>query len=280
MSLYRKAALSAAFFLLLGPILGGCSVQPWLSPREKALRIATKAGLELKQVASSKFSLTTFQTANRLHSDTLTVYIEGDGAPWFSSTRPPNDPTPLNPVSLILASRDGRHPMLYVARPCQYLDEDKLASCDYKYWTAGRYSPEVIEAVDEVISKVRISTGTKRVRLLGFSGGGVVAALVAARRGDIDSLVTVAAPLDIAAWSAFHQISPLLDSLNPMDFSRELSRIRQAHLVGEKDTIVPPEYSKAISKKMPLARYVIVANYTHECCWEEYWPELMLKELR
>ena len=279
MSPYRKAALSAAF-LLLGPLLGGCSTLPWLSPREKALGIATRAGFELRRDASSQFSLTTFQTANRIHSDTLTVYIEGDGAPWFSSTHPPRDPTPLTPLSLILASRDGRHPILYVARPCQYLDEDKLSSCDYKYWTAGRFSPEVIEAVDKVISKVRISTGTKRVRLLGFSGGGVVAALVAARRGDIDSLVTVAAPLDIAAWSAFHQINPLRDSLNPMDFPRQLSQIRQVHLVGEKDTIVPPEYTKAISLKMPFAGYVIVPGYTHECCWDESWPELIPQEFR
>jgi len=242
--------------------------------------IATKAGLELRKEASSQFSLTTFQTAHRLGSDTLTVYIEGDGAPWVSSTHPPRDPSPLNPVSLILASRDERHPILYVARPCQYLDEAGLASCHYKYWTAGRFSPEVVEAVDNVISKVKNSTGTRRVRLIGFSGGGVIAALVAVRRNDMESLVTVAAPLDIEAWSAFHQISPLQGSLNPMDFIKELSQIRQVHLVGEKDVIIPPDYAKAIQARMPFAGFVFVPGYTHNCCWDENWPGLLSKELQ
>lgn len=308
---YRKAALFSAAFLLvlqamislsrnacaaavssisacarvLGSLavwaaLGGCSVQPWLSPQEKAESIAKAAGFELKKVASSPFLLTTFQTANPLGNDTLTVYIEGDGAPWISPTHPPRDPTPLNPVSLILASRDQRHPILYIARPCQYLNETELASCYYKNWTTGRFSPEAIEAADNVVSAVTASTGVRRVRLVGFSGGGVVAALVAARRQDVDSLVTVAAPLDVAAWSAFHKIDPLRDSLNPMDFIRELSQIRQVHWVGEKDTIVPPAYAKAVQTKMPFAKYIIVPGYTHQCCWIENWPELISKELR
>lgn len=255
-------------------------MQPWLPPQGKAESIAKAAGFELRKVASAPFLLTTFQTANPLGNDMLTVYIEGDGASWISPTLPPGDPTPLNPVGLILASRDQRHPVLYIARPCQYLNETELASCYYKNWTTGRFSPEVIEAVDNVISGVKISTGIRRVRLVGFSGGGVVAALVAARRQDVDSLVTVAAPLDVAAWSAFHQINPLRDSLNPTDFIRELSQIRQVHLVGEKDMIVPPAYAKAIQVRMPFARYIIVPGYTHVCCWAENWPEFILKELR
>lgn len=244
------------------------------------MEIAMKAGLELRKEASSQFSLTTFQTGNRLGSDTLTVYIEGDGAPWISSNHPPRDPTPLNPVSLVLASRDGRHPILYMARPCQYLDEAELASCHYDYWTTGRFSPEVVEAVDSVISKVKNATGTRRIRLIGFSGGGVIAALVAARRGDMDSLVTVAAPLDIDGWSASHQISPLQRSLNPMDFIRELSQIRQVHLIGEKDTIVPPAYAKTVQARMPFAGFVFVPGYTHDCCWGENWPGLLPRELQ
>jgi len=303
----RKAALFSAAFLLMrtsprswraaigalisfcaklagsvavAAALGGCTVQPWLSPQGKAESIAKAAGFKLGKVASAQFLLTTFRSGNPLGSDTLTVYIEGDGAPWISPTLPPGDPSPLNPVSLILASRDQRHPVLYIARPCQYLNEAELASCYYKNWTTGRFSPEVIEAVDNLISRVKASDGIRRVRLVGFSGGGAVAALVAARRQDIDSLVTVAAPLDIAAWSVFHQISPLRDSLNPMDFIRELSKIRQVHLVGEKDMIVPPAYAKVIESKIPFARYIIVPGYTHECCWDKNWPELIPKELR
>ena len=266
--------------LTVATVLGGCSALPWLSPQEKAESIARAAGVELRKVASPPFLLTTFQTANPSGNNTLTVYIEGDGASWVAPTLPPADPTPLNPVSLILASHDQRHPVLYIARPCQYLNETELASCYYKNWTTGRFSPEVIESVDNVVSRVKVSTGTQQVRLVGFSGGGVVAALVAARRQDVESLVTVAAPLDVAAWSAFHRINPLRDSMNPMDFIRELSQIRQVHLVGEKDMIVPPAYAREIQIRMPFAKYIIVPGYTHECCWVENWPEFIPKELR
>ena len=82
---YRKAALISAAFLLLGSILLGCSVQPWLSPQEKAVAIAANAGFEFRKETAEPFSLTTFQSANQLGNDILTVYIEGDGAPWSSS---------------------------------------------------------------------------------------------------------------------------------------------------------------------------------------------------
>lgn len=271
MPLYRKAALISAAFLLHALTLSGCSVPPWLSPQEKAMVIATKAGFELRKEVSPPFSLTTFQSINKLGSDTLTVYIEGDGAPWVSSTLPPGDPTPLNPTSLILAGKDGRRPILYVARPCQYLDAAELRSCHYRYWTAGRFSPEVVNAIDEVINRVKAATGTRWVRLIGFSGGGVIAALLAAQREDVLDLTTVAAPLDIEAWSAFHQISPLQGSLNPMDFIKALSQIRQLHLVGENDSIVPSVYVKSVEARMPFAQFVFVPGYTHNCCWGENW---------
>lgn len=244
------------------------------------MSIASKAGLELRKEVFSQFSLTAFQSPNRLGSDTLTVYIEGDGAPWVSSTQPPRDPSPLNPVGLILASRDVRRPMLYIARPCQYLDEAELATCHYKHWTAERFSPGVAETVDNLINRIKVSAGARRVRLIGFSGGGVIAALVALRRNDIDSLVTVAAPLDIDAWSTFHKISPLRGSLNPMDFVSELSQIRQVHLIGEKDTIIPLAYAKALQARMPFAKFVFVPEHTHNCCWDENWPALLSRELQ
>lgn len=277
---YQKTALLSAVFLLLAPILSlsSCAIQSWGSPHERATDIATKAGFELKKDRSPAFVLTTFQSANLPGSNTLTVYIEGDGAPWISPTLPPKDPTPLKPLSLILASKDGRYPILYIARPCQYLDETELTACHYKYWTAERFSAEVVEAANRVIDTVKTSTGTHRVRLIGFSGGGVIAALLATRRNDTDSLVTVAAPLDIEAWSAFHQISPLQGSLNPLDSIQALSKIQQLHLVGEKDFIVPPAYARTIEDRMPFAKFVFVPGHTHNCCWDEKWPELLPKE--
>lgn len=277
MSFCRKAALLCAAFLFPGLFLGACSRPPWLSPYESAMDIGSAAGFLLGKEVSSGFSITTFLSKG-VEGDTLTVYIEGDGARWVSSSRPPADPTPTNPVSLMMAGKDVRRPVLYIGRPCQYLDRVALTGCDSRYWTESRFSLQVIDAMDGLVSRVKLSEGARRVRLIGFSGGGVVAALLAARRGDIDSLVTVAAPLDIEEWSDFHQISPLRGSLNPMHYLRQLSHIRQTHFFGEKDDVVPVDYAKALQSKMKFARFVFVPGYTHSCCWVENWSDLLSKE--
>lgn len=273
---YRKAALTSAAFFHLS-ILGGCSLQPWQSPQERAEHIAREAGFETRKLVSGEFLLTTHQSADAPAGDILTVYIEGDGAPWIAPHLPPGDPTPINPVGLMLATRDPRRPVVHVARPCQYLDRAGLSSCHYKNWTTARFSPPVIASIDGLVDRAKREHKAARVRLVGFSGGGVIAALVAIRRQDVDSLVTIAAPLDVAAWAAHHRITPLDDSLNPADFMPVLSRIPQVHLVGEKDPVVPTVYVKALQERMPFARFTIIPHYTHECCWAETWRETVFR---
>jgi pimeloyl-ACP methyl ester carboxylesterase len=268
----RKAARLRAAFLLLLPGLNACALHPWLSPHDRAEIIAREAGFESHKANTGSFLLTTFQSSTSHDSDTLTVYIEGDGAPWGSVNTPPGDPTPPNPVSLILATRDPRRPLVYIARPCQFLDQVKLSACSPKYWTSARFSIEVVAAFDQVVDKTKAAYHATRIRLVGFSGGGVIAALIAARRDDIESLVTVAAPLDVAAWSTFHQITPLNDSLDPMNFIPALSSVKQLHLLGEKDRIVSPTYARNLQARMPFAKFVLTPGYTHDCCWAESWP--------
>jgi hypothetical protein len=112
------------------------------------MSIGESVGFVRGKEVYSGFSITTF-LSTEINGDTLTVYIEGDGAPWVSSTRPPADPTPTNPVSLMMAGRDVRRPVLYMGRPCQYLDRE-LTGCDSRYWTESRFSYQVIDAMDEL----------------------------------------------------------------------------------------------------------------------------------
>lgn len=280
MSPLRKAVLSGAAFFLSGLLLAACSTLPWRSPHENADNLARAAKLERHKVSAPPFVLTTYRRSAQAAGGILTVYIEGDGAPWDSATRPPRDPTPLNPVSLRLAIQDKRAPLLYVARPCQYLDESGLAACDPRYWTRARFSPEVIDAVNQAVDEAKTAMRGKQVRLIGFSGGGVLAALLAIRRHDVDSLVTLAAPLDVAVWTAFHEISPLYESLNPVDFASALSRIRQIHFIGGRDKIVPPAYLSTLRDKTPFADYVVVPGQSHDCCWDNTWPALLPKDFQ
>src|SRR5690606_9834760 len=132
----------------------------------------------------------------------LRVYLEGDGAAWPSAFRPPRDPTPRRPLVLRLAEQDPAAAVAYLARPCQYLDSDGLAGCSVAYWTDRRYAVEVLEALDQALDQLKARSGARHLRLVGYSGGGVLATLLAQRRDDVSELVTLAAPLAVNEWTA------------------------------------------------------------------------------
>lgn len=78
-------------------------------------------------------------------------------------------------------------------------------------------------------------------------GGGMVSALVAARRDDVLRLVTVAGNLDTHAWARLHRISPLTGSLNPSEARAQLAHLRQVHFSGATDQVVPPAMAKTFA---------------------------------
>jgi hypothetical protein len=102
-----------------------------------------------------------------------------------------------------------------------------------------------------------------------------VAALLALRHPETELLVTVAGVIDHDAWTRLHGVAPLIGSLNPADQIAALSRIRQVHLIGTADHVVPPVLIVDL-----LARYADTSAVTvettpngHDCCWLPGWPE-------
>jgi pimeloyl-ACP methyl ester carboxylesterase len=208
----------------------------------------------------------------------LTVYLEGDGHAWTSRTRPSTNPTPLEPIGLELAYRHpGPSPWAYLARPCQYLPMASTRNCDPRYWTSARFAPEVIRATSQAIDALKRSFGAQGVELVGFSGGGAVALLVAATRDDVERVLTVAGNLDHAAWTQELRVSHLAESLNPKDFASALSPIPQIHWFGGADSRVPPKtangYFDALNSEHKAQRRVI-QEFDHSCCWAQNWPTL------
>jgi pimeloyl-ACP methyl ester carboxylesterase len=204
--------------------------------------------------------------------DQLVVYIEGDGLAYIADDRPSSDPTPLSPMALqlALAQPDGNRAVL--DRPCQYLKEG--AHCAERYWTTARFSPEVIGAMSAALDGLRERFRAQRLILVGYSGGASVAALLALRRTDVVGLVTVAGNLDHRAWTAWHRVSPLTGSLDPVDDVSALQRVPQIHLAGEKDRIVPPELLEEFAVRVLGAKVQILKGYDHHCCWAENWPAI------
>lgn len=204
---------------------------------------------------------------------TLHVYIEGDGLAWLSRTLPSNDPTPSNPVALTLARSDrSPGPVLYLARPCQYVEGDERRMCSQKYWTSARFAPEVVQSLNEAISEAMTLTHTSKVALIGFSGGGGLAALLAAQRSDVTFLGTVASNLDHASWTSLHNVSPLHGSLNPIDVAAQLKNLPQRHLSSPADSIVPPllaqKFCQAIEKPEACEQ---TPGMKHDGSWEKVW---------
>jgi len=187
---------------------------------------------------------------------------------------PPDDPTPENPVSLRLAVQDSAPAVAYVGRPCQYLDDDTLNACDPALWTRGRYSEAALKMTMEVVDALVRGTGARAVTLIGHSGGGAMAALVAEHRSDVACLSSVAAPLDIAAWTQAIKVSPLRTSLNPFDGAARLQGVPQVHFTGARDDVVPPESIARFLRALPQAREVRIDRFDHDCCWVDEWVKL------
>ena len=211
-----------------------------------------------------------WRAASRVH-----VYLEGDGLPWASRRRVAADPTPRDPLALRLMVADPT-PSLYVGRPC-YQGFAKAAGCSPWLWTHGRYGEEVVESLTRAIARLLPPEGNRDIALIGYSGGGVLATLIAARLKGVSGVVTVAANLDIDAWADHHGYSRLTDSINPADQPPLDARIGQLHLVGADDDAVPPDAIKRYLAANPGARVAVIPGFDHRCCWIERWPELLLR---
>ncbi len=259
----------AALVLLL--LLASCAAP---RGRELAATLASRPGWRSVAWSAGDFTLRGF--ARPGPGSDLVVYIEGDGRAYLNRRTPSTDPTPDNPLALRLALADPGPKVLYLGRPCQYVQAGE--TCSMRYWTLERYGEEVVRAMDTVLDRAKADLGATRLYLVGYSGGGALAVLLAARRDDVAALVTVAGNLDHKAWTALHKVSPLTGSLNPADYAAKVRHIPQVHFVGEDDEIVPVslarEFARGLGNPAP-ALVEVVPDVDHTCCWPRLWPELL-----
>jgi len=184
----------------------------------------------------------------RGRADVLWIYVEGDGNAYSMRTRPSLDPTPHAPAALILALKDDSPAVAYAGRPCQYGPDEPCVAAD---WTTGRFSERVLAAENGLVDRLKTAAGARKVVLVGFSGGGAVAALLAARRSDVAGLVTVCGVLDHELWTRLHGVTPLSGSLNPADAAPRLGGVPQVHFSGGEDRIAPPELAASFARRLP-----------------------------
>jgi predicted esterase len=276
MDLFMRLFFSRLLFLSIG-LLAGCA-----SPNEHANSMAQAAGLRREQIDAGDFVLTAFYRSTRADRP-LNVYIEGDGLAWVSRYQPSDDPTPHQALGLALAAADPAPNVLYLARPCQFTPMSANPRCGVAYWTGKRYAEEVVASMNQAITDyvAKMETPGQRINLIGYSGGAAIAVLVAARRSDIASLRTVAGNLDEVEVNRLHKVSAMPDSLNAIDFARQVAAIPQMHFSGADDPVVPPAIARRfVTAAGACAQMRVVPGMAHESDWGRVWPGLLAAEPR
>lgn len=235
-------------------------------------RSAQEQKLLREDITVNSLPLVIFRDATLDDSSTVHFYIDGDGSPWIAGKRIANDPTSRSQIILDLIANDPTKSIL-IGRPCYYLaPRNRPETCHQKWWTSHRYSRAVVTAMSNVIAEQISRINPQYVQLIGYSGGGTLAMLIAKELGEtIDGVITIAANLDVDRWLALHQFSPLATNLNAENFPLLQSTIRQVHFVGSEDKNVPAEITRAVASRQSNARVVEIEGYSHECCWPKEW---------
>lgn len=242
MTLWQNFKTIAMLFLI-----GGC------------VAYTPPSNYEYHEIGTPQFTLASWQKIDK-PGEPLTIYIEGDGYAFNYEGRASRDPTPRGTTMRDLAFRDQDSNVAYLARPCQYVMSE---SCRKEDWTTGRFSQKVIDAEAQAVRFLQKRSGSSEVILVGYSGGAMVAGLIAVQNQDINikKVITVAGLLEHHHWAEYHQVPPLKDSLDLRDYQAEFSKIPQVHFLGEKDKIIPKNLSPAAKKA------IIIPDVTHASGW-------------
>lgn len=162
----------------------------------------------------------------------------------------------------------------YIGRPC-YLGQHTSKNCHPNYWTFWRYSPDVVDSMSYALLQQLAEFPDCEATLIGYSGGGALAMLLAPQLKQVQKVITIAGNLDIDAWTQLHEFTPLRGSLNPAYQPPLHKHIKQLHLVGTADSNIPPSIIKPVLQQQIQPNIIFYEQFTHECCWKNIWPSVI-----
>lgn len=255
---------AAGFCLVVVVALAG--LQACATSAQRVDRLAAEQGYRRVVVTGKGFSHVAYIKGKPDSARALHVYLEGDGSPWLGG-RAAKYPTSRNPMMLKLMALDPA-PGIYLGRPC-YQGLQQSENCASKWWTRRRYSAQVVDSMTTAL--LALAGERQPLMLLGHSGGGTLAMLMAERLPNVVAIVTVAGNLDPSAWTRLHGYPPLQGSLNPAERPPLPAAIRQLHLAGGRDRNVPAEFIRRVASQQNHADYRYFERYDHTCCWQEIW---------
>lgn len=261
-----KMQLIPLFFCLAILQLSGCA-----TPTQKVERFASEAGFKRQIVKGSEFNHLIYSQNTESDASVWHVYIEHDGRPWINRYTISPDPTPRRPVMLKLMATDPA-PSVYLGRPCYF--EVESDQCNPFYWTSARYGESVVDSMAAVLTEAVPSQAS--IVLIGHSGGGTIAWLLASRLARVTALVTVAANLDIDAWTKYHGYSQLVHSLNPAKQKGLPESVHHIELLGGNDRNVPFQVISGFPHRSNIRhRLVQHPDVAHLVGWDMRWSGLL-----
>ena len=246
-------------------LLGGCTF-----PVE---RFAERHGFDTSTVDGRGYRHVVVSSPLRRPAGRLHVYIDGDGVPWIGGRKPADDPTPRNPLALRLMTADPGN-AAYLGRPC-YFGHARDAGCDASSWTSGRYSAAVVASMAQAVRTLVAEGGHEEVVLIGFSGGGTIARLMAPEVPGLIGLLTVNANLDVTEWAVGHGYQPLSGSISPADLPDLPPHILHVQAIGTRDSVVPPAVTASYAARHDELVVWTYPDFDHVCCWLEHWSSIL-----
>lgn len=257
--------------LVTGIVLAGCSFS--------LERIAADYGLQSSAVATDDFRHLVLSRPGIGASTRLYLYIEGDGIPWLGGRQPAPDPTPASPLALRLMAAhaaDRTAHLAYLGRPC-YFGFAREPGCGSSTWTSERYSPRVIASMVAAAESLVASGDYAELVLIGFSGGGTVARLMAPKIPRVAGLMTINANLHVASWVSVRGYLPLSGSLDPVDEGPLPAGVRHVQAIGLRDAVVPAAVTQSYRERHDDLVVWKYPDFDHVCCWLRSWPDILAR---
>jgi hypothetical protein len=265
---YIQGIANHFWYLYFALLLTACA-----TPSELIHKQAISHDFMSQQLISKQFILISYFNKPFCIENKIHIYIPDDGTPWSTRNSIALDPNSRYSLLLDLMALDDTASQ-YLGRPC-YHGQHQSEACHPLYWTYWRYSASVIDIMSSALRQQLADHPDCKVTLIGYSGGGTLAMLIAPRLRHVKAVVTIAGNLDIDAWSKLHAYSPLEGSLNPASLEPLPSHIRQLHLLGNADSNIPPTIVKHALQRQPEPQILYLENFTHQCCWKTIWSSVL-----
>ena len=203
------------------------------------------------------------------NSGKLIIYIEGDGVSWIDRYTISSDPTPIDPLAFKLAKIDENDNVIYLARPCQYINS---GNCNNKQiWTVSQYSEAVLSSYREIIDKLE---QFNEIHVVGYSGGaGIALYLGSINNKKIKSIRTIAGNINHNQLTKMSNLSPLKGSINFNLVEKKIKNISQIHYFGNNDDVIPNDLHLDFYERNKNSSCIKIkeVNATHHKGWLNFW---------